>query len=368
MIGIAVMGTGVIAESHIRAYLEFSNRCNILALCDLVPGKAEALKRKFRLEDAVVYDDYGELLKRGDITMVSICTPPFAHAECAISCMRKGKHVLVEKPMAASLEECDEMIRVQKKTGKYMGVVCQNRYNQENHNLKELISSGEAGRVLLGQVESCWFRGREYYEVWWRGTWEGEGGGCTLNHAVHQIDLLNWIMGPPQTVTAVLKNVAHDNAETEDVSAAILTYESGALVTLTASLVTHGEGQSLRFQCEHAGISAPWQVSCSRSDTAGFPEKDREAEAGWKLRYDAKPKLSYTGHGGQIDHMLECLERNKCPSGDGNDGRMALEVITAIYQSGAERRTVQLPLGKDSPFYTKKGMLSHAEHFYHYNT
>ena len=359
------MGTGIVSESHIRAYLGFPDRCRILALCDLVPGKAERLKTKFGLEDAEVYEDYMELLKRGDIELVSICTPPFSHAGSAISCMRKGKHVLVEKPMAASLEECDEMLRVQKKTGKYMGVVCQNRYYQDNHNLKALVSSGAAGNVLFGQVESSWFRGHEYYDVWWRGTWEGEGGGCTLNHAVHQIDLLNWIMGPPKTVTAVLGNVAHDNAEVEDVSAAILTYESGALVTMTASLVSHGEGQSLRFQCERAGMSAPWQVRCSRSDPGGFPGEDQESEQDLMLQYESLPKLSCSGHSGQIDHILKCLETGGCPSGDGYDGRLALEVITAIYQSGAEGRTVRLPLGKDSPFYTRKGILSHAEYFNH---
>ena len=365
MIGVAVMGAGIVSECHIRAYLGFPGRCKILALCDLVPGKAESLKKKFCLEDAEVYEDYMELLKRGDIQLVSICTPPFAHAENAISCMRKGKHVLVEKPMAASLEECDEILRVQKKTGRHMGVVCQNRYNQDNYSLKALVSSGAAGNVLFGQVESAWYRGHEYYDVWWRGTWEGEGGGCTLNHAVHQIDLLNWIMGPPQTVTAVLQNVAHDNAEVEDVSAAILTYESGALVTVTASLVTHGEGQSLRFQCERAGLSAPGQVKCSRSDPAGFPVRDKETEQRLKLLYEALPKIPKTGHSGQIGHMLECLETEKSPSGDGNDGRLALEVITAIYQSGATGRTVRLPLGKDSPFYTRKGILSHAQYFNH---
>ena len=172
MTGVAIIGTGVISERHIEAYAAFHGRCRIVALCDLMPEKAELLKEKYHLEDTEIYSSFREMVKRPDIQLVSICTPPFTHAESAVSCMRAGKHVLVEKPMASSLEECDEMIRAQKETGCYLGVISQNRYLQDNRNLKNMIASGAVGRVLFGQVESLWFRGREYYDLWWRGTWE----------------------------------------------------------------------------------------------------------------------------------------------------------------------------------------------------
>ena len=217
---------------------------------------------------------------------------------------------------------------------------------------------------MFGQVESLWFRGREYYDLWWRGTWEMEGGGCTLNHAVHQIDLLNWIMGAPRTVTAVLGNAAHDNAEVEDVSAAILTYESGALVTVTASLVTHGEGQRLSFQCEKAGVASPWKAVSSRSAPTGFPVENEAFEEQLQTRYREMPPPRYTGHKGQIDTVLRFLECGELPPESSADGRLALEVITAIYQSGFTGQTVTLPLSGDAPLYTKKGFLTNGKHFY----
>lgn len=364
MTGVAVIGTGVISESHIEAYLAFQDRCRIIALCDLVPQKAEALKEKYHLKDTAVYSDCKEMAERSDICLVSICTPPFTHGESAVICMKAGKHVLVEKPMASSLEECDEMMRVQRETGCYLGVISQNRYLRDNRSLKSVIASGAVGKVLFGQVESLWFRGREYYDLRWRGTWEMEGGGCTLNHAVHQIDLLNWIMGTPRTVTAVLGNTAHDNAEVEDVSAAILTYENGALVTVTASLVTHGEGQRLSFQCEKAGVASPWKVVSSRSAPTGFPVENEAFEKQLQTRYRELPPPRYTGHKGQIDTVLRFLECGELPPESSADGRLALEVITAIYQSGFTGQTVALPLSGDAPLYTKKGFMANGKHFY----
>lgn len=361
MINVAIIGTGVISEQHIKAYQIFSERCEILAVCDIFPEKAKAQKEKYHLENAIVYEDYKHILERKDIQLVSICTPPFTHASCAIECMQSGKHVLVEKPMAASLEECDEIIQIQRKSGSHFGVVSQNRYTEENQNLKRLLTSKIAGQVCFGQAESFWFRGHSYYDLWWRGTWGKEGGGCTLNHAVHQIDLLNWMLGRPKTVTAILGNVAHDNAETEDVSVAIFTYESGAIVTLSTSLVTHGEGQKIVFQCEKASLASPWNLKCSGSTPTGFPVNNPEMEALITEIYSTLPQVVHTNHAGQIDNVLRFLETGEQVAEDSSDGRLALEVITAIYQSGFTGKTIALPLEKDNPFYTKEGILANVQ-------
>ncbi len=363
MIGVAIIGTGFISEQHIKAYQLFADRCEILAVCDIFPEKAEEQKITYQLKNAVVYDDYRQMLERTDIQLVSVCTPPFTHAQCSIDCMRSGKHVLLEKPMAASLEECDEMIKTQKNTGFLLSVVSQNRYTEENQKLKGLLTSGIAGAVRFGQVESFWYRGHSYFDLWWRGTWEKEGGGCTLNHAVHQIDLLNWMMGSPKTVTAFLGNVAHDNAETEDVTTAVFTYENGAIVTLNASLVTHGEGQRIVFQCEKAGIASPWEVKCSKSTSTGFSERDTIMETIIREAYKDIPQIAYNGHAGQIDNILHSLETGEPTTEDSKDGRLALEVITAIYQSAFTGQTVTLPFDRNSPYYTRDGMLANVKRF-----
>lgn len=232
MIRVAIIGTGNIANAHVRAYLKFPQRCKIVALVDIVPEKAQAMKEKYGL-DAQVYDDHQQILSRGDIDLADVCTPPFAHASIAINCLRSGKNVVCEKPMAASLAECDAMLRARDESGKKLSIIAQNRFRQPISNLKSLLDSGLAGRVLSARIQSDWWRGHCYYDLWWRGTWEKEGGGCTLNHAVHHIDMLCWMMGLPQRVTSVLANVAHDNAEVEDLSLSILQYP-GALVQLMA--------------------------------------------------------------------------------------------------------------------------------------
>ncbi len=361
---VGIIGTGVIAEEHLKAYLALSDRCQVAALCDIFPEKAQRLKEKYGLEAAEVYRDYNEMLKRPDIDLVSICTPPFTHLPASIACMRAKKHVLVEKPMAMSLKECDEMIAVQRETNTYLGVVCQNRFTKENQILKALIESKIPGRVLFGQVESFWYRGHSYYDLWWRGTWEKEGGGCTINHGVHQIDLLNWIMGPPETVTAVLANAAHDNAETEDLSAAILTYKGGAVVTLAVNLVTHGQYQRLAFQCEKAGISSPYQVRSSRSADTGFPVDDLDTAAELEKVRESIPEPEREKHEAQIERVISFLEKGEIHPEDSADGRLALEVITAIYQSGFTKSTVRLPLGKDSLLYDKEGINENGRNFH----
>ena len=255
MIRIAVVGTGGISHAHIQAYLKFPDRCRIAALVDIVPGKARRVKEQYGL-DAEVFEDHRDMLGM-EIDLVDVCTPPFAHAEISINALRSGKNVVCEKPMAASLEECDQMLRARDESGKKLSIIAQNRFRKPIRDLKALLDSGIAGPVRHAQIDSLWFRGHSYYDLWWRGTWEKEGGGCTLNHAVHHIDMLGWMMGLPKRVTSVLANTAHDNAEVEDLSMPILEYP-GALGQLTASVVHHGEEQALRCRCPAVPSNRGW--------------------------------------------------------------------------------------------------------------
>ena len=144
--------------------------------------------------------------------------------------------------------------------------------------------------MLFATVNSLWWRGENYYDIWWRGTWEKESGGCVTNHAVHHIDLLQWMLGMPQTVDAVIANVGHSNSECEDVATAVLRYPQ-TMVQLTASLVTHNEAQELIFQGEKASVSVPWQVSAAKALPNGFPEEDTATEQAIQQQYDC---LLYT--------------------------------------------------------------------------
>ena len=362
MIRIAIVGTGAIANAHVQSYLQFPERCRIVALVDIVPEKAAAMREKYLL-DADVYSSHTQILPRQDIDLVDVCTPPYVHASISIDCLRSGKNVVCEKPMAASLEECDAMIRARDESGKKLSIIAQNRFRQPIADLKALLDSGVAGPVRSAQVDSFWWRGHCYYDLWWRGTWEKEGGGCTLNHAVHHIDMLLWMMGLPQRVTSVLANTAHDNAEVEDLSLSILQYP-GALAQLTASVVHHGEEQQLVFQCEKARLSAPFQVVASVSKPNGFPERDEALEKQITDMTAALPRVRWEGHAGQLENVLTALERNTPVAIGAEDGRRTIELITAIYKSGATGASVELPLRQDDPFYTVEGIMASVPHFY----
>ena len=363
MINVAIIGTGNISAAHINGYLAFPERCKITALVDIYPEKAEKKKTEYGL-DAKVYSSHKDILEDPSIDLVSVCTPPYCHAEIAIDFLNSGKNVIVEKPMAPSLEECDEMIAARDRSGKLLSAVAQNRFRTSIMNLKKALDSGLIGRVLHAQIDSLWWRGHCYYDLWWRGTWEKEGGGCTLNHAVHQIDMLAWMMGLPKSVIAMLSNAAHDNSEVEDVSIAALQYEGGGVAQVTSSVVHHGGQQGVIFQGENARISVPWEVSASIAKPNGFPDPNPELEQKLNDFYGALPVLEHEGHEGQIDNVLTALETGSKPLISGEDGRRTIELITAIYKAGAEHKQINFPVEKDDIFYKKGGITKMMPHFY----
>jgi len=364
MLRVAVIGTGNISPAHIDGYLTFPGRNEIVALCDIVPEKCGQKKKTYGLDNAVVFDSHKALLNSADFDLVSICTPPFCHAEITIDCLNAGKHVIVEKPMAASLQECDAMIKAAGKSGKVLSVVAQNRFRDAIWNLKRVLDSGIIGKIVHAQIDSHWWRGHSYYDLWWRGLWEKEGGGCTLNHAVHHIDMLGWMMGLPQEVCAMLTNVSHDNAEVEDLSVAVMRYAGGALAQVTSSVVNHGEEQQIIINGEKARVSAPWRVVSQRSQPNGHPVPNPEFEEEVDAFYKTLPHITHEGHAGQIDDVLTAIETGGAPLSGGSDGKQTIELITAIYKAGTEGRPVKLPIEKDDPFYTVEGIQANVPKFY----
>jgi len=365
MKNIAIIGTGNIAPLHLEALLSFPDRCRIAALADIYPEKAEAMKTRFGL-DCPVFDSHKRLIESGiAVDIAHICTPPYVHASIAVDMMNAGVSVVVEKPMATCLMECDQMLAAEKQNGVTLAMIAQNRFRNPIAKLKIILDSGRAGKLRVAHVNSLWWRGRSYYDLWWRGLWEKEGGGPTLNHAVHHIDMLNWMQGMlPEEVTAVLANVMHDNSEVEDVSFAALAYADGSIAQVTSSVVHHGEEQGLVLQCERAKIQAPWDTYANVSCPNGFPGRDQELEKELNEAYEAIPDLPYEGHTGEIENILTAIEAGKRPLITGVDGRRTIELITAIYKSGCLKQTVSLPIGEDDEYYTLDGILKNAIHFH----
>ncbi len=363
MIGVAILGVGDIANVHIEAYQRLSDRCEIRALVNRHTDKAEEKKKKYGL-DAKVYGDYHEILGRDDIQLVSVCLPPAMHCEVTVGCLEAGKHVLCEKPMAPTLEECDAMIAAAKQGGVLLSCVAQNRFKQDIMRTKQLLESGAIGKPLFAQTNSLWWRGNHYYDLWWRGTWEKEGGGCTLIHAVHHIDLLLWMMGNVKSVCSLVANQSHTGSEVEDVSISTIRFENGAVGTLVSSLLHHGEGQQFVIDAEKGTIEIPHKIAVSRQLANGYPEADEDACRTLKAQFAALPELSYTEHCGQIENVLKAIETGTVPLIGGADGRRTVEFISGVYQSAFFGKPTVFPMTKKDAFYTRAGILKHATRFY----
>lgn len=363
-IRVGIIGTGNIAATHLRAYAEFPDRCVVVALADTAPGRAREKAAEAGLPDARSYDDPLDMLDAEELDLVSIATPPATHAELAIAFLRRGTGVLVEKPMAASLEECDRMIEAARESNAMLSVVGQNRFRDDVIRLKAVLDSGLIGPLSHMRIDSAWWRGLSYYDLAWRGTWESEGGGPTLNHAIHHIDLALWLFGRPCAVAALMSNTQHDNSEVEDLSVAVLQYDR-ALAELTSSVVHHGEEQSIVVQGASARVSQPWKAVAESATTDGFPSPGGNAALVAELDalVDSIPPLQHRLHAGQIADVLDALEQKRPPVIGGDAGRDAIELVTAIYKASIERRTIDLPLDSHDPYYLRSTLIERATRF-----
>lgn len=360
-LGIAIIGTGAVSAVHAQGY-DTVDGCELRVLCDTNRGKAEKLAASLS-HPVEICTDYRELLGRADVDAVSVCLPPALHCQVTCDLLLAGKHVMVEKPMAPSLEECDRMIDAARQSGKLLCVVSNNRFKTSAMKVKQMLAEEAGGKLLYTTVNSIWWRGGNYYDLAWRGTWEKECGGCTTSHAVHHIDLMQWMIGMPQTVTAVIGNVGHDNSECEDYAVAMFGYP-GMVAQFSTNIVSHGEEQELIFQTEKGRLSMPWRTVSYKALSNGFPEENKEAGDALTARYNALPDIPYEGHTGEINNFIQAILGNEPLLVDGQQGRNAIELIMSIYKSAATHQQVTLPIAKDDPFYTREGMIASMPRFH----
>lgn len=362
MIQVAIWGAGAIARVHADAFLEASALCHISAVCNRHVEKAQQLIEEKGLS-AVACADLRQAMEQTQVDAVAICLPPAQHAEAAVWAAEHGVHILLEKPMAGSLEECDAIISAARKTGVMLAVVCQRRFSTDVQRLRRLLEDETFGKLRYVEVNSLWWRGARYHDVAWRGTWASEGGGVLTSQALHHLDLLLYLAGMPERVTAVMDNVGHPNTECEDVLTAVLEYP-GMFAQLSASLVAHGERQTLDFYTERGCLSLPWRPLAAKARPNGFPDPDPDTEAAMDGAYAAIPPLAVEKHPAQVLDFLQAI-RDRCqPLAGGEDGRRVIEVITAIYESACRRQPVSLPLPREDDFYTLAGKAALLPHFH----
>ena len=228
----ALVGCGKVAGLHAAAFMNLGES-RFTAVCGRNREKTGGFASRYGVK---AYSDVAEMVTREQIDMVSICTPHPAHRLPAVAAMEAGAHVLIEKPLASSLEDCDAILEAAEKYGREVGVICQRRWYPSAQRIRQAIDEGKIGRPVFGTVNMLGWRDREYYDSDpWRGSWRGEGGGVLVNQAPHQLDLLQWYLGEVEECYGLWSNLNHPYIEVEDTANAILRFRSGAVANIIVS-------------------------------------------------------------------------------------------------------------------------------------
>src|SRR5262249_5606411 len=232
--GFGIIGCGMIAEFHTRAINEIEGSRVVAAYTRNPANGAEIAG--LAEGGCAVFDDLGAMLKQPDLDVVCVCTPSGAHMEPAVQAAKAGKHVVVEKPLEITLSRCDAIIGACDKAGVRLCTIFPSRFTDANLRLKAAIETGRFGRLTLGDTYVKWWRPRQYYDSGgWRGTWSRDGGGALMNQAIHNVDLLYWLIGDVAAVSAMTATLAHERIEVEDTAVAGLRFKNGALGTIEAA-------------------------------------------------------------------------------------------------------------------------------------
>lgn len=342
----ALIGCGRIAVNHIKAAL--NNHLEIAAVCDVKPETMEALLSKYGLEkDASIhrYTDYKELLAAEKPILASIATESGVHAGVALACIDAGVNVIIEKPMAMSMADAEEIVRRAEETGVKVSACHQNRFNVAVQETRKALEAGRFGRLSHGSVHVRWNRNRDYYgQAPWRGTW-AQDGGCLMNQCIHGVDLLRWMMGDEvEEVYGVTKQQFHDYLECEDIGMAVVKFKNGAVGTIEGTTNVYPKNlEETLYLFGETGTVKLGGTSTNNIDVWDFADEG-EADGKNKGLQEATSNVYGNGHTSLFADMIEAIERDRKPYVDAVAGRNALEMILAIYQSAATGKPVKLPL------------------------
>ena len=343
-----IVGCGSIGAFHALSVQDLP-QARLVAVAEPVEERRKEFAEKHHCEGMA---DFNELAQRGDIDVVCVCTPSGAHRDPGVAAARHGKHVICEKPLEVNLERTDDLIKACDDNGVRLGAIFPSRFNKAAQMLKAAIDEGRFGRLTLGDCYGKWWRSQEYYDSGgWRGTWKLDGGGACMNQSIHGIDLLQWFMGPVDTVIAFCDCLVHERIEVEDTAVAAIRYKNGALGVIECTTsVQPGQDRKIAIHGDKGtavltgGNITQWQFVEQR------PEDD---EIRKKFGPDKGPKsgtasdpmdFSHAGHREQMRDFLDALDKGTAPAVDGREGRKAIEIIIAIYRSAWTGRPVRLPI------------------------
>lgn len=341
----AIIGTGVIAEVHAREIAAIPG-ARLVAVAGKSEERAKAFARRY---GAVGYADYRDMLRRGDIDVVNICTPSGTHGDLAACALLSGKHVMIEKPMEITLEKADRILETAAASGLKVAVISQHRFDPSVIRVKREIDSGKLGALVMAEAAVNWYRTQGYYDSGqWRGTWQWDGGGVLMNQSIHTIDILQYLMGPVESVFALTGTMAHERIEVEDVAAAVIRFRNGAIGTLSCTTAAY-PGYSNRLEIFGRSGSAVIEADVlthlyrKESETEGLPVNEAVLPSSQTATGASDPAaISGEAHRRQFEDMIESVLTGREPLVNGEEGKKPLEIILAIYRSAREGRPVRL--------------------------
>lgn len=343
---VAVVGGGI-GTQHIEAYRNLPELYEVRVFCDIDAAKAAAVAERFGIPETL--GSFEEVLGRGEIDLVDICTPSSLHFAQSRAALRAGKHVVCEKPIAGSLAEIDALIAIERESGRLASPIFQYRFGNGFQKLLHLKRKGALGRAYLGTIETHWKRTAAYYAVPWRGRFATELGGSLTTHAIHAHDMLVMALGPIRTVFA--RTATRVNTiETEDCAVLALEMEDGALVSLSVTMGSAVEISRLRFCFE--------TLTCESSHAPYRPHL--EPWQWWPMDEAAKARIEEAladfapapeHFEGQLTRLHAAITRGAPMPVTLQDARVSLELLTGAYHSARTGEMVTLPLGPDHPAY-----------------
>ncbi|MGI9522564.1 MAG: Gfo/Idh/MocA family protein [Hyphomicrobiaceae bacterium] len=344
-----IVGAGMIAAFHAKA-LAAMDDAELVAVYARRDDQARTLTADY---GGTPYDNYSEFLSHQGLNVVTICTPSGAHLEPTLAAAQAGKHVICEKPLEVTTERIDQMIATCEANNVMLAGIFPRRFNRASKILKSAIDAGRFGQIVTADAIVKWWRPQAYYDSGaWRGTWALDGGGALMNQAIHTVDLLLHVMGDVKHVRAVTRLAAHSGIEVEDVAVAMLEFENDALGVIQASTACWSEqGHPAEIQiCGTRGSVFMTDDSFRVWEFADANATDAEIRRAHGLSGNttgagaADPSaIDFSWHQRNFEDAVEALREGRPPRIDGREGRRAVELIRAIYQS-AQNGGAQVPV------------------------
>lgn len=341
----ALIGCGRIAVNHIKAVV--NNSLDMIAVCDVDNSHIDTLFEKTNYtKDVKRYSDYKLMIQENpDLDLVAIATESGIHAEIALYCIDKGINVIIEKPMAMSMKDADEIVKRSKEKNVKVSVCHQNRFNIAIQKMRKALEEGRFGKISHGSINVRWNRGKDYYDqATWRGKWASDGG-CLFNQCIHGIDLLRWMMNDEvEEVYGSTKRQFHDYLECEDVGMALVKFKNGAIGTIEGTVNVYPKNlEETLYLFGENGTVKIGGTSTNNIDVWDFKDEDKEDLDNKGLK-EATSNVYGNGHTSLYADMIDAINNDRKPYVDALAGRNAVEMILAVYKSSFTGKPVKLPL------------------------